>query len=1373
MPGFKKLSLLYSLVLFLQALKPSAQESYTFQQLDNSNGLSNSAINYIFQDHDDLLWLGTWDGLNMYDGSTFHVFNYRKGNDATSVGSNIIYQIEEDKHRNVWIATIDGVSKYNKNSGKFSHYFYNTPKKKKLLGKGFSVAIDINGIVYCASKSESFILLYDEEKDNFLPCQASNDNGSNIEKMLFDKEGRLWVLKEDGTLNLLQIKRNKLVPVGYKSQVTNVADIFYVNEQVFYTTIDKRLIRTNKQLHTLEEHLVPKAIRSMAYYQDHYFLAWSSIGIGEYTRDFRPASDVIKQEDAINNRRITYLNSGNEDILWAGTDGNGIITISENNNPFGLVKKLPNGTPINIPVRAFCEVDGELWVGTKGNGIINIKNLGKPNATSKVIKNFFSGTDLLDNCVYAIKKDNERVYIGADVLGVTVYDIKSKKFIYWNQIIGNEKYPPFRSVHTILPDGDSSLWLGTENFGLVHLKLSERPDGLLCIDYLERYNTLNETGPGNEIIYSLASGGLNELWVGCRYGGLSLFNKETKKFKTYKAFSDDKGLSNNDVLSLYRDEKERLWIGTSYGLNWLDALELKKDHPAFGHLNTDNGLPNNTVHGITEDSRGDIWISTNKGLVRINPATLKSVTFAKLDELQSNEFSDGAVWKNNEGYLFFGGIYGFNYFMPENIQMDTEQPKLLLSNIKLAGKLLNNGLQVLNAIAPNTLNYALNRNDNYFELNIVPVKFSNQEKWSYTYLLEGNDKSWNNPGDDKRISYSNIPPGTYTLKIKWSNSEGIWSDEMDVMEIEVKQYVWLTYPAFILYIGILFIVGYLWYRYRRNKLVMEHNLSMEHLLRSKDEEVHQEQLNFFTNIAHELQSPLTLISGALERYLFKNKQEEKQLFHHKFLSIVSQQTSRLHYLIYQLLEFRKAEAGYLNNNYSKVNLSALLYNIAELFMPLSDQRELDFDYQIEPNIIIWTDKDKLEKIIFNLLSNAFKHTGDDQRIIVSLSVNSVNNVVKINVANSGFELTQQEMDKLFGKFIVLDNTPQNKISSGVGLAFCRELAALLQGNISVSNKDRWISFIVELPLDFIPPEEKIVTCSEKPDSPSQMLQSMTANLVDTESHKTEDNNKEALMVSMENEHKRSILIVEDDPSIRFLLHDILKDLYIIYEASNGTEALQLMRRIIPNLIISDVMMPDMNGLEVCRIVKETPATCHIPFIILSARGTIENKTEGYEVGADAYIPKPFQIQHLLVRIKKLIEYQQKLHELFKQDKVLEHLLETGMKEDDRLFLKNTISLIHANLDNPELDSSLLEKELLLSRANFFRKLKALSGMTPGELIKSIRLQQVAHLLMTSDLTITEIFYKTGFNNQSHFFREFKKKYGCSPNEYREKHFLPS
>ncbi len=1366
--------LLFFLLLVQQT--SYAQARFFSQQLDNSTGLSNSCLNSIYQDSDKLMWFGTWDGLSMYDGSSFHIFEYSQSNTKKSIRSNIIYQIKEDKNKNIWIATIEGISKYDKLTGNFEHYFYSKDLNDKVINKGFLLAKDLDGTIYGIQKTDSFVNYYDTKTSNFKRCDLPEFKQGKISKIISDYANRLWIVTRGGGLQAYQKRNNKFTKIKNLNLPDDVVDVYDVNSTIFYTTSNKQLFKANEQLNFKQVAVLPNALKAITFFKNNYILAWSSKGLAEYNTDFKPSNNLEDELQPLQNTRITSLYVGSQNILWIGTDGSGVVKIAEKQNHFGLVKQLPGGGKINTPIRAFNEVDHQLWIGTKGNGIITISNLGKPNASSSSIKTFYSVYGLLDNCVYSIQKGKDNfVYVGSDALGVTLYDQQQKKWYTWDKILEHDKYDSFNSVHSILIDRDSSVWLGLETFGLIHVKIKRNKTGLPTIQYLRKYPyTGNRFGPGNNVIYTLENGNNNQLYVGCRYGGLSIFNKKTKTFRTINAFSYKNSLSNNDVLALYKDKTNKLWIGTSYGLNYIEEKDLIKDKPVFKKITKENGLPNNTVHTITQDNEGFIWASTNKGLVKINPTSLQIVRFKAADGLQSDEFSDNAVWKNSEGYLFFGGIYGFNYFLPKNIKTNNYQPNLLLSEIQMAG--LSEEVSQFNILSAKNnarpKEYILSPGDNFFELRIKAIDYTGSEKSNYTYFLEGNDKVWHYLSQDNKITYSNIPPGNYTLKLKWSNESGVWTNEVIAFNLQIKQYFWLTWIAFLGYFIIAASGLYVFYRYRRNKVKMQYELSMEHMLREKDEEVHQEQLNFFTNIAHELQTPLTLILGSLERYFLKAKTDTKQ-GHNYFLSIVNQQASRLNYLVYQLLEFRKAEAGHLKNHYSYVNISKLLTNISELFLHVNDQDKFYYTANIEPDIETWVDKDKLEKIIFNLLSNAFKHTHAGNTIQFSVTKNSENQQLEIKVSNSGYNLSKEELSNLFDRFFVVDDTQQSKISSGIGLAFTRELVNLLKGDIAVSSENNWIFFTVKLPLNYIPAEEeKLKHSIDKLDKPSYLLTSMAIEQDGTEEKIIFDNNKQAVLNSVENQDKKSILIIEDEPSIRYLLKDILKDVYNVYEAENGKKALDIVRKIIPNLIISDIMMPDMSGLEVCNIIKNTPETCHIPFIILSARGTIEQKNEGYEAGADAYLPKPFHTENLLLRVRKLLEYQQRLHDLFNKDQSPIKIPDVGMKHNDKEFLEQTIALIEEKMDDESLDAVYLENKLGMSKANFYKKLKALSNMTPGELIKSIRLQQASELLKNSELTVLEIFYKTGFSNLSYFYREFKKKYNCSPAEYRAKHKLP-
>jgi DNA-binding response OmpR family regulator len=407
--------------------------------------------------------------------------------------------------------------------------------------------------------------------------------------------------------------------------------------------------------------------------------------------------------------------------------------------------------------------------------------------------------------------------------------------------------------------------------------------------------------------------------------------------------------------------------------------------------------------------------------------------------------------------------------------------------------------------------------------------------------------------------------------------------------------------------------------------------------------------------------------------------------------------------------------------------------------------------------------------VFNLLSNAFKHTGNGEKIVLQLATEEASGQLRMVVANSGVHLTQPELDRLFEQFFIGHATQTTKMGTGIGLAFTKELAGLLHGSISVACQEGWISFTLLLPLHFVPDAADMVTGSTaKQEQPSALIQDIAEQAY--VGKPAEESNKQSLIAALQPSERKSILVVDDEPAIRFLLKDVLSEHYLVYEAENGQQAMELVRHTLPSLIISDIMMPDMDGLELCARIKNIPETCHIPVVLLTAKGTLEQQTEGYDAGADAYIPKPFQLDHLLVRVRKLLEYRQQLHNLFAQDNNIPgHLPDEGMKEADRDFLGRIYQLVEEQLDNTELDAAYLEKALSLSRMQLYRKLKSLTDMPPNEFIRHIRLQKAAQLLKTTKLTVSEIFYQTGFNNQSYFFREFKKLFDCSPNEYRQQY----
>jgi len=1351
--------------------QPPAQ--YYIQQLDNRNGLSNSSINNIFKDADSLLWVATWDGLNMYDGSSFHVYNYSKENSYKSIGSNVIQQVVEDHARNIWISTIEGVSKYDKHSGKFENYFYDRGQRSSISEQEYELAVDSSGSVFCLT-SKYGLTRFDPKTDSFRSCSLPPDDVKII-RLAFDQSDRLWLINRRGDLELLTKTPDGFRLVSTYREKNATTHFFFVNGRIFFTTSDNRLFVIDPE--TLVRKLVMPlknyGVTDMIFYQDHYLLAWSTRGYSVFDADFRPSGFMKSETEQMQHIRLTSLARGSEQILWLGTDGNGMIKIFPKTKSFGTIATSENGDPYNKPVRAFCQENGNLWFGTKGNGIIRIPGFWTKSTASLRRDNFLSPKQLDNNAVYSlIKGSDDQIYIGTDGKGIGAYDLKDKKFYKWSSIRHHDQYAEFGSVYAILQDPDHSLWLGTSGYGLIHLKIDRDPAGGLSLAFQEQYTfNSNNTGPANDIIYALADGGNNRLWIGCRYGGLSLLDKRTRNFKTFKAFTYEGSLSNNDVLSLYKDSRNQLWIGTSYGLNRISNAAGSAVEPVFNKFTTANGLPNNTIHGIMEDSFGKIWASTNRGLVQVDPASGKITNYQQVDGLQSNEFCDGAVWKDPFNQLFFGGTYGINFFLPQNIKRSNSLPNLLVSNIMMSGKAVNeNSFTVLQPGIENPQDFTIERKDDFFELEMKGLRYLNAEKCEYAWFMEGYDNSWHYPGTSGKITYSNILPGNYTLKVKWSNGEGVWTAEIPLLNLQVKQYFWLTPYAFTAYILLACLVGYLIYRYSKNRRAIKQQLVLEHALRTREEELHRDRISFFTNIAHELQTPLTLIMGSSEMLIEKDNAAKARQEKTRYVSLIHQQASKLTYLVHQLMEFRKGEAGFFKSQQVNLNISDMLQKLTEPFIPSSEQNQIAYEIHIASGMSGLMDKDKLEKIIFNLLSNALKYTAPSEKVIFSAVENGTSAMLEISVANSGSAILPDQLKKLFDRFYVADN--KDKMGTGIGLAFTRQLVVLLNGSIEAVSRNGWLFFNVQLPLSAT---TKSVSENENKQlisgNPSYLYRSITAHHAAFTQNVSREKNKEAIVETLQCGHRKNILIIEDEPEIRFLLRDMLKDEYIIAEAEDGKKAIGLMQQLIPDLIICDVMMPNINGLELCERIKNKPATCHIPFIMLSARDTVEQHMEGYEVGADAYIAKPFHTPHLKIRIRKMLEQVEKLHVFFKDAQEADLPAEGDLPPTDRQFLGRLVQIIEENMGETEFNAVRIEKILCLSKMQLYRKLKTLTGLTPGEFIKHIRLKYAAHLLVTTRLNISEIFLRTGFNNESYFFREFKKRYQAAPSEYRAQQTL--
>jgi signal transduction histidine kinase/CheY-like chemotaxis protein/ligand-binding sensor domain-containing protein/AraC-like DNA-binding protein len=1335
---------------------------YSLEQLDNTKGLSNSSVNCIFQDSQNLLWIGTWDGLNRYDGNDFKIFRPERDN-KNSLSNQVILKVGEDNTGQIWILTMHGINRYNKKTDTFQHYYFSRDNKPPLSESQFNMALDASKQVFCAVKDWG-IGYFDGAVFQSLP--GKDFTSKAVKKIEFLATGELLVLFEDNKLHALSVKTldNKKKTISKDIVVMDNIRTFDVLPNQSICTISTKGETTLFSLTDTKRHILPQ--KNIENIIGHIPEGLVLSGKSEYfIIDFAGNNITSPWAKYLKNHKITTLVQGSENVLWTGTDGDGVFKMYPLKKSFNLISKVQLPELDGGIVRAFLK-DGEnsFWLGTKGKGLFHFSSdfYSDPD-TPFIYGNFNENNSFINNAVFALSKGkNNLVFIGTDGDGITVYDLDKSKLISWREIEGNEKCDYFKSTYAIYQDKEGFIWLGTNGYGMIRCKIT-RSGGKLKITDFKRYIAgTGESMLSSNIIFSIIPRNDNQLWIGTRLGGLNLFGKESGSFSTYKNIPNDpSSLSNNDILCLVTDAGDKLWIGTSFGLNVLE--DLKSDGKAvFKNFTVKDGLPNNTIHGIVSVKKSNLWISTNFGLSNFIVNTAKFTNYSKNEGLQNNEFADGAFYNDIEsGLIFMGGIKGFNYFMPEKITESAAVPDLLIDKISGQNQVTPyyQGL----VISPDSKMYpsiVLKHNQNFFDIHLAALTYTNNEKCQYAYQLKGFDKSWNTIGNRKIISFTNVPRGKYSLWMKWSNIDGVWSKPVHAIDIRIKPVWWQSNLA----IGTYLILGVLFLLFVRSYYLKRQSLTQNILIRKNEEELHENRLTFFTNIAHEFLTPLTLIVGPVQKLSEATHLDDRN---QKFIHMIQKNVSRLLFLTQQLLEFRKAEYDYLEITVKKFDMVNLVEQIAELFDDWALDKNINYHLEVPSSLPGWFDKDKLEKILFNLMSNAFKYTPKDGTIILKCKIEDGNTKkLNITITNTGKGIPKEKLDSLFDRFFLSDTNQKSDTEmfrTGIGLAYIKRLVTVLRGEIlvsSIANVDT--TFTILIPCEKAAFSEKEIDM----ESASVLISHHLKNILEEIEDKTDAVPDKILALDVIESNRKKILIVEDEKEIHLYLNDLLSEKYTVISAYNGVEALRIIEKEIPDIIISDVMMPEMDGVDLCKQVKTDIRTCHIPFIMLTAKNSVMHRIEGLESGANSYIPKPFYPDHLLVRVQKLLEEKELILKHFTQDTLVENLSVIPINNDEKTFIRVLIDLIRKNIENENLHSAYIEKELGISSSQLYRKTKEIFGLSPGDLIRTIRLKHAAELLRKNLLTVSEVCYKSGFNNRSYFYREFKKVYNTTPKNYQ-------
>jgi len=1347
---------LYFFCLFL-AFSLNAK-NYDIVNLTNNDGLSNSSINTINQDSNGLIWIGTWDGLNLYNGREFKVYKPDPGN-AKSISNNIIRDIVEEKKDIHWIATDRGINRLDKKQNTFERFFVDAGNQIISNEHSFFIAKNSSNLIFAAVYDQG-LFYFDKQVHQFVQIKAVKN--LRIRKIFFDLDDNLWIYSDEKVLHKIVFRKGtyaspQVEAVVQFEHLKDIEAVFYQkNNEIWMQTGDEKIYsyRISEGILTDYSPASPKTgtIRAIAFVDD-YQLWGTANGL------FRFNLKSKQVESVLSNVSVLSLYAGTQQIIWVGTDMQGIWQLSPSREKFNTY------STDNIPlfgksaVRTFFEDRNRtLWVGTKGNGIFTFAYKGD-RLESKFVQHLTTANGLLSNSVFTIVEgQNSEYWIGTDGRGINYFDTRNKKIhtLYVNDSL--QRKVNLSSIYSILPSNGNILWVGTSGYGMCKLEI-DRSTTPYSIKSYKQYIFTNDRSSSlsNNIVYSIIRDDDTHLLIATRGGGLNRFNTQTSHFRAYRFSSNNPDfISSDDILCLFKDKQGLLWAGTSMGLNKL--LRFENGKPLFAHFTEREGMPNNTIHGILEDKEHNLWLSTNRGIAKLvhDKKNYRIISYFKKDGLQNNEFSDGAVYESPYSHQFyFGGISGFNVFNPLEISHSSYMPSLLLDAFYVDNveSNISDHLKMKQTREALQLSYK----NKSFSFRFIPLDYLSGAKCEISYLLEGYQKDWIQLGTSNTIVFSNLPTGDYLLKVRCSNADKIWSEQYYTLPITMLPPWWASTLAYICYFVLAVLLFFVIRRSVKNQILVRNQIQFKELEKQKIEEIHQAKLRFFTNIAHEFSNSLTLIYGPCEQLL---RTHATDAYTRKYINIIKSNSERMQTLIQQLIDFRKAETGHLKLEIERVDVTELVKFVVDNFMDMLEQKKIHFNITSSSNEIIWqTDRGSIEKIVFNLISNAVKYTPEEENIDVRIEIS--NDRLFISVTNTGVGIKPEYQQNIFDRFEVLDRFERQvskglETRNGIGLALCKNIVEVLQGTIEVeSDGDTFTSFKVRLPEQKL--DELILPLAQ----PKNLKLNPSIEI-------NEEKQLEKDRISIPDNQKGGlVLIIDDEKEIRELLNDFLSGKYEIAEAANGQEAIELMRIRMPVIIICDIIMPIMNGVEFVKIMKQQEITKHIPIILLSSKGTVENQIEGLEVGADAYLSKPFHPRHLealvenmLHRNKAILDYSESAYAALEQfEGKLIH------KEDKELMLLIT-KIIQEQIDNDALSLDFIASQTTHSKMQLYRKIKEVIGLTPTEYIRSIRLKQAEKLLKTTNKTVQEIMYNCGFNNKAYFYREFAKKYHLTPKEYR-------
>lgn len=1336
--NFHKIHQLLMTILLVLFYAGTSDAVAQISSSDINKQLSNSSVKSIFQDSKGYMWFGTFDGLNRYDG--YEIKAYRNQlNHSNSLPHNYIYCIVEDKLKKLWIGTGQGVGIYDHNFDTFSRMsftdFKNPEKKHVLNADTKTIQVDQKNNIYIGTNGLG-LFFKDHDHENAVRIPLKTDQGTWIldyfvPTIHIDQQNQIWVFINDRGLYRFNTTNRELQNISREiseatSMVSNRAGhLFIANYQgVFAFNTFSRKISTvfQKELSSLQVNQI--ALEG----DDQLWISTQDNGVSiidlnnNHVRYLKQSSS---DPHALNSNAIYTVYIGQDRQKWIGTAKGGIHIIDKKRLNFNSEHAISSSTSPLYPkfVRSFAQVDpSTLWIGTEGNGLY-IWNRSTNNFRS--IKK--GDHHLADNVINNILRDRKgRIWLATDN-GISKYqqagEFKTYSCIAQSGLIN-------KSVQILIEDGSGDIWATTFSNGYLY-KFNPIKD---------RFEPFNDSLIDLNCLFEDKSG---NLWAG-NYNQLIKINKKEHTFQTYEI--------GKPVRSIYIDSKDRMWIGTE-GLGLIEFDQNRKKIKT--NYSQNDGLCNNSVLNILEDQKGNLWLSTFDGLSKFNIQNKAFTNYDQTDGLLNNEFSYSAAYKLSDGQFIFGGINGFDLFDPNQIRARTYIPALAMTTIKINNIKLDDSLHHVrlddkHQIAEITLTYKASISIDY-----VALEFTSPQKIKYRYMLKGWDKNWNDAGVSRSINYNNLYEGKYTLLINSTDTEGKWTNQIIPLTIHVLPPWYRSWWAYVLYVSGLAFAIYYYNRYRTKQTTLQHQLEMSQLHVTKEREIHEKRQTFFTNISHEFRTPLTLIINPITDLL---KKDEDSL-HSSSLQVVHRNAKRLLSLVDQLLIFRKAEEQGEQLHISQFNLRSFAQEIYFYFSAQAKLQHIDYVfYADQDDMIIQADKEKIEIVLCNLISNAFKFTPDHGRI--ALTINCHPQHIQIMIKDSGIGIPNHIGDKIFEKFYSDNrNGTKKQTGFGIGMYLTKTFIDMHQGQLSYqSSPDEGTVFKLELPL--INAQYQQDRPATYDDGPTLIPTWIPASPVEIDITHTHHSHLPATP-------KIGLLVVDDDDQLRDYLVKLFEKDYLVYHEANGIDALATIKSKQPEVVISDVIMEGMNGIELCQAIKSNPLSSHIQVILLTNSASPSSKLEGIRFGADDYMSKPFDAAVLRARVETLVKNRQHLQEFFFNAITLQsNVLKITDKDKD--FVEKCIRIIEENLLE-ELNVTSLSDKIGMSHSNLYKKIKVISGQTINEFIRSVRLKKAAEILINTDAKINEVADMTGFNDIKYFREQFKKLFGLNPSDYVKKY----